>query len=105
MKGVSVSADGRYVLLQGKEGIKDGPDDNQGPNAEGTDAIWLYERPGILRAALRFAANRSVPFEGEKDPRRVAETCNNWILSPAGKSVILTYQYLGIGGMAVLYRW
>ncbi|MHB9132166.1 MAG: hypothetical protein ACYDBB_13915 [Armatimonadota bacterium] len=105
MKGVAASVDGRYVLLHGKGGIKDGPHDNQGALVGGTDAIWLYERPGILRAALRFAADRIVPFEGKDDPRRVGESCNNWLLSPDGRSVILKYQYMRIGGIAVLYRW
>lgn len=106
MDGGTASADGRYVLLHGKGDITDGPRDNQKPPlASGTDAVWLYERPGTLRAALRYAAERVVPFEGADDPRRVGESCNNWLLSPDGRSVVLKYQYMGIGGTAVLYRW
>ena len=99
------SADGRFVLLHGKGDIKDGPNDNPGILAQGTDAVWLYERPGTLRAALRFATGRDVHFMGEDDPRLVGESCGNWILSPDGHSVILKYQYLGLDGIALLYRW
>ena len=58
-----------------------------------------------LRARLRFTTTMSLPFTTEDDPRRVGATCNNWILSPDGRSVILKYTYMGAAGVGKLYRW
>ena len=109
LMGVAVSADGRFVLLyQYEEPVKKNLERRPlsgstlaSPDSDRADSIWLYERPGILRAYLRY-----VPEESSSDgDREFGYSCNGWILSPDGRSVILEYDYMGDGGEARLYRW
>lgn len=88
---VAVSANGKFVLTH---------EYGERP-MNSKDEIWLYEYPDIQRAVLRYDYEETVPFDGG---RVVGQGCYNWILSPDGQSVILKYQYMGIGGTARLYH-
>jgi len=102
-EGITVSANGRYVLMFKHDFFNSDKSEKQ-TNSFGyeKDAIWLYERPGILRAALCYNNSK---FELPEGGRVFAESCYDWILSPDGRSVILKYQYMSIGGTAMLYHW